>query len=395
MLVVSASFAVVLVGAFAILVLAIGAQRSAGRTALRAQEAIAAGRALEATTLNLDNGVRGYVITGRRGSLAPYDAARRAYPGRLAALRRLLSGSRDEAHHLGRIGAGIQDYVDLWGRPLIALADDNLEVARSVIRNTIGRERIDALRREFAGLFDRERAIARARQASAEHRSRFSLILGGAGIVLALVLGIGLALYLRSAVVRPVGALATATEAVRGGDLTTRVSVDRGDEIGTLERGFNAMTAALESRTAELERSNRDLQDFAAVASHDLQGPLVTISKLALLLTHEAGKDGREAELAHHIATSTTRLNDLVVDLLAYAKVGQGELRGSVVSLDDVVHDAVDNLDGQIAAAGARVTAEPLPHVQGDPRRLCQLMQNLVGNAVKFANGRRPEVRIS
>src|SRR4051812_5757025 len=111
MLVVSASFAVVLVGAFVILVLAIDAQRAAGRTALRAQEAIAAGRALEATALSLDNGVRGYVITGRRGSLAPYDAARRAYPRRLAALRGLLSGSRDEARHLQRIGVGIKDYV--------------------------------------------------------------------------------------------------------------------------------------------------------------------------------------------------------------------------------------------------------------------------------------------
>jgi signal transduction histidine kinase len=395
MLVVSASFAVVLVGAFAILVLAIGAQRSAGRTALRAQEAIAAGRALEATTLNLDNGVRGYVITGRRGSLAPYEAARRAYPGRLAALRRVLSGSTDEASHLSRIAEGIQDYIDLWGRPLIAVANENPEVARSVIRNTIGRERIDALRREYAGLFDRERAIARARQQRAEHRSNVSLVLGGLGVVLALVLGIGLALYLRRAVVRPVEALATATEAVAGGDLTTRVPVERGDEIGTLERGFNAMTASLEERNAELERSNRDLQDFAAIASHDLQGPLVTISKLSELLAREGVEPARRDEIAQHIASSTARLNDLVADLLAYAKVGQGELRRRRVALDDVVRDALDHLEAPIAAAGAHVTAEPLPAVEGDSRRLCQLLQNLIGNAVKFANGGRAEVRIS
>ena len=395
MLVVSASFAVVLVGAFAVLVLAIDAQRSAGRTALRAQEAIAAGRALEATALNLDNGVRGYVITGRRGSLAPYETAQRAYPQRLAALREVLSGSADEARHLSRIAAGIQDYIELWGRPLIAVANDNLEVARSVIRNTIGRERIDALRREFEGLFDRERAIARARQDRAEHQSQLSLILGGLGVVLALALGVGLALYLRRAVVQPVAALATATEAVGGGDLTTRVPVERGDEIGTLERGFNAMTASLEERNAELERSNRDLQDFAAVASHDLQGPLVTISKLAELLAREGIEPQRRDEISRHIATSTTRLNDLVADLLAYAKVGQGELRRRRVALDEVVRDAIDHLEAPIAAAGAHVITHPLPAVEGDSRRLCQLLQNLIANAVKFANGRRPEVRIT
>jgi signal transduction histidine kinase len=395
MLVVSATVAVAVVGAFIVLVLAIGAQRSAGRTALRAQEAIAAGRALEATSLSLDNGVRGYVITGRRGSLAPYLGATRALPARLEALRGVLSGSPQERRLFRGIDVGIHDYIAFWGRPLILIARERLETARSVIRNTIGRERIDALRRDFAGLFVTERDIARERQQRAERRSRLSLILGGAGMVLALALGAGLALYLRRSVVRPLGTLATATEAVAGGDLGTRVPVERDDEIGTLERGFNAMTAALQTRTAELERSNRDLQDFAAVASHDLQGPLVTISKLALLLAREAGGDGREAELAHHIATSTTRLNDLVVDLLAYAKVGQGELRGRAVALDEVVHDAIENLDGQIVAAGAQVTTEPLPSVQGDPRRLCQLVQNLVGNAVKFANGRRPVVRIS
>ena len=395
MLVASASFAIAVVGAFIVLVLAIGAQRSAGRTALRAQEAIAAGRTLEATSLSLDNGVRGYVITGRRGSLAPYSSALRVLPGRVRAVREVLSGSPEERRLLGRIDVGIHDYIAFWGRPLILIARERPETARSVIRNTIGRERIDALRHEFESLFVLERRIARVRQQRAAHRATISLVLGGAGMVLALALGAGLALYLRRSVVRPLGRLATATETVAGGDLSTRVPVERDDEIGTLERGFNAMTAALQTRTAELERSNRDLQDFAAVASHDLQGPLVTISKLALLLCREAGEDVRDAEIARHIASSTTRLNDLVVDLLAYAKVGQGELRRSTVALDEVVGEALDNLDGQISAAGAHVTAEALPRVQGDPRRLCQLIQNLVGNAVKFTNGRPPEVRIT
>src|SRR4051812_41744749 len=102
MLVLSASFAVVVVGAFLVLVLAIGAQRSAGRTALRAEEAIAAGRALETTALTLDNGVRGYVITGRKRSLAPYSSASRALPARLTALRRVLSGSGGQRRPLGR-----------------------------------------------------------------------------------------------------------------------------------------------------------------------------------------------------------------------------------------------------------------------------------------------------
>src|SRR3954468_1463704 len=368
--------------------LAIDRQRSAGRTALRAEKAIATGQALETEVVNLDNGVRAYVITGRRKSLAPFDTSRREYPGRLAALRRLASGSTEERRLLDRIDGQIQDYIGLWGLPLIEVAQERLETARSVMRNTIGRERIDDLRREFTGLFATERQIAAARQDRAESGSHRALVLGGAGIALVLAVGLGLWLYLRRSVVQPVTELAEATEKVAAGELSTRVAVEREDEIGTLGHNFNAMTA-------ELERSYRDLQDFASVASHDLQGPLVTISKLADLLAAKAAPHPDEVEIARHISESTSRLNDLVNDLLAYARIGQGELRQQQVALDDVVRQALDNLEGPINEAGAQVTVDPLPAVVGDPARLCQLVQNLVANAVKFANGGQAVVRIS
>jgi signal transduction histidine kinase len=175
---------------------------------------------------------------------------------------------------------------------------------------------------------------------------------------------------------------------VAAGDLETRVDVSRRDEIGTLEHAFNTMTA-------ELERSNRDLQDFAAVASHDLRGPLITISKLAELLSRKAVNDPQEREIAHHIAGSTSRLHDLVNDLLAYSRVGQGAVRAQAVALDEVVQQALDNLSGPITDAGAKVVVDPLPVVQGDPARLCQLVQNLVSNAVKFADEGGAVVRIN
>jgi signal transduction histidine kinase len=387
MLALSAAFAVVLVAAFVVLIQAISNQRSAGRTALRAEQAIATGRALETAAVNLDNGVRAFVISGRPASLAPFESARRVYPARLAALGRLVSESPQERRILASIDAQIRDYVDLWGLPLIALARDRQQTARSQMSNRTGRDRIDMLRSEFGALFDTERQIAASRQARAEGRSDTAMILGGAGIVLVLAVSLGLWLYLRRSVVRPVTHLADATQAVAGGELGTRVAVQRKDEIGTLGHGFNAMTA-------ELERSNRDLQDFAAVASHDLRGPLITISKLAELLSRKV-QDRQEMEIAHHISASTSHLHALVNDLLAYSRVGQGALLARTVLLDDVVRQALDNLSGPIADAGARVTVAPLPTVTGDPGRLCQLVQNLVANAVKFSDGDGAVVEIT
>jgi signal transduction histidine kinase len=392
MLLLSTAFAVVLVTSFAVMMLALDAEDESDRAVVRSEQAIAAGRALETSIVNMENGLRGYIATGRRDNLRTFGGARRGYPTQLAALQRIVS--EEQRPVVSDIAGQIEDYVTLWALPLIALTDDRLEAARSQMRNTTGRERIDGLRRSFGSLFARERAVAKERQSTADDRSAVAFVLGFGGIALVLGLVVAVMLHLRRTVVRPVGELAEATQRVAAGDLTTRVPAHGFDEVGTLARGFNAMTESLERQTAELERSNRDLQDFAAVASHDLQGPLVTITRLADLLADRLGGESKEAELARHISTSADRLHHLVRDLLAYSKVGQGTIEHEPVDLDDVLRQALDNLAGPIEDAGAKVVIQPLPTVEGDERRLCQVMQNLVSNAVKFSNGESPTVRI-
>src|SRR5205085_3677354 len=112
------------------------------------------------------------------------------------------------------------------------------ETARSQMANSTGRDRIDILRQQFSLLFATERDTASSRQRAAEGRSDTAMVLGGAGIALVLAVSLGLWLYLRRSVVHPVTELADATEKVAAGDLTTRVDVDRADEIGTLGHAF-------------------------------------------------------------------------------------------------------------------------------------------------------------
>src|SRR3954453_5148952 len=393
MLLFSAAAAVLLAAAFVVLIVATRTARDAGREALRSQKAITAGEVLEKSVLNLDNGLRAYIINGRRRSLAPYAAARRAWPEQLVALRGLSGDDPSGGAALGRSGGEIQHYMDLWAEPLIAVAKDRPDVARSIIGNVTGRERIDGIRAQFATLFSRERAIAAGRQANAEDRADTAVRLGVVGIVVLLVLTIALAIYVRRSVIRPIQRVAGAAERVAAGDLRTRVPEDRDDELGTLARDFNLMTASLQERTAELERSNRDLEDFASVASHDLQGPLVAISMLAETVRRRVG--GQEAELVEHIQSATDRLRVLVRDLLAYSKLGRTPPDPREIDLDDVFGTVLESLAGPIQEADAEIEIDSeLPTVRGDMGRLCQVMQNLVGNALKFGDGSRPRVVI-
>jgi signal transduction histidine kinase len=394
-LLVSALLGALLSASFVLLVVAVNDQRDAGRLALSSQQAITAGAQLETSVNSLETGLRGFVASGKPESLAPYNAGRRIYPGQLRHLRGMVGNDPIEIGQVKRISDAIGDYISFWALPLLAIARDRPDAARAIIVNRNGRQRIAQIRNSFNALYARERSVAHQRERRAEHRTKLGRTLGIGGAILALGLSAIVALALRRFILRPVEDVTRATEAVAGGDLTVRVRSPRQDELGRLGRAFNAMTEQLQGRTADLQRSNRDLEDYAAVASHDLQGPLATIGMHAELLQRRLGTEKeQEAMLAERIVTSSRSMTALVRGLLAYSRAGNAKPRYERVALDDVVTRAIDNLAAPIAEADANVGSEPLPDVMGDGSMLAQVFQNLIGNAVKFSDGSRPVVRV-
>lgn len=152
----------------------------------------------------------------------------------------------------------------------------------------------------------------------------------------------------------------------------------------------------LRNRAEELARSNRELEQFAYVASHDLQEPLRTVSGFAELLAKRYQNQlGEEAdEYIGFITAGTRRMKSLIEDLLRYSRVSRERTELSQVDLNTVLQTALANLQAAISSSGARIDAGPLPSVRADRQQLVQLFQNLVGNAIKFRSEATPEVRI-
>ena len=147
----------------------------------------------------------------------------------------------------------------------------------------------------------------------------------------------------------------------------------------------------------ELARSNAELQEFAYVASHDLQEPLRVISGFVQLLSDRYGDqlDDTAEEFIGYVVDGTERMKVLINDLLEYSRVGtQGRPLEPVESASALEH-AMSNLRVAISEAEARVTHDRLPRVQGDVNQLSQLFQNLISNAMKFRSEERPEIHIS
>ncbi len=154
---------------------------------------------------------------------------------------------------------------------------------------------------------------------------------------------------------------------------------------------------ALEKSAAELARSNRDLEQFAYAVGHDLQEPLRMVSGFVRLL-HKRYKGRLDAKADEYISLATEgteRMHRMIVDLLAYSRVGSGGRQPSPVDLASIVENARENLRPIIAETGAVISVESLPSVTVDASQMMQIFQNLIGNALKFrAKERRPEVRI-
>ncbi|MDJ0701754.1 MAG: ATP-binding protein [Leptolyngbyaceae cyanobacterium MO_188.B28] len=154
---------------------------------------------------------------------------------------------------------------------------------------------------------------------------------------------------------------------------------------------------ALVERTRELERSNADLEQFAYVASHDLQEPLRAVTSYAQLLSRRyAGKlDAKANKYIGYIVDGGNRMQQLIQDLLNYSRVGTRGKAFQSVQVDKAISQALTNLAISIRQSGARVTVDSLPTVMADESQLSQLLQNLIGNAIKFRGEDCPQIYIS
>ena len=173
------------------------------------------------------------------------------------------------------------------------------------------------------------------------------------------------------------------------------------DEVGKVARWFGTSTEIQAQKVAEtgLRLANEDLESFAFAAAHDLQEPLrtITIHSQMLLRKLTPGLDATSRELLEDTIAAGKRTTMLLRDLLAYAELGSRDDLKEVeaVSLDDALAVGLGNLKTAIAESGARIQSDPLPVIHGRKAHAGLLFQNLIGNAIKYSGGERPEVHIT
>lgn len=162
-------------------------------------------------------------------------------------------------------------------------------------------------------------------------------------------------------------------------------------QLDETNKALWALYKELDDKNAALEQSNTELDQFAMIAGHDLQEPLRKIVAFGERLADECGAelDDRGRDYVARMQNSATRMTELITDLLRYARVTSQARPFEPTDLNVVVADAVSDLEDRITRENGRVVTGDLPTIEADPTQIRQLIQNLVGNGLKF---HRPDI---
>jgi signal transduction histidine kinase len=366
---------------------------------------------LYASLLNQETGLRGYLLSADKSFLAPYSMGMTDQRRQVALLRPLLAGAPADqarlAQVLNEVAAWRSSYVDVvmakvasTGKPYVS--------ATSI---ATGKMDFDKIRAPLAAM--QASLTAQAHTDSAQLKQSATVLDDvGAGVAAALLLIVlGVAGGMLAAVIRPVAQLADEVRRVSSGDFDHEVARSGPREVQELAVDVNRMrerilrelsavrvaNARLENRAIELERSNAELEQFAYVASHDLQEPLRKVASFCQLLQRRyVGQlDQRADQYIEFAVDGAKRMQALIDDLLAFSRVGRTDRDPVLVSCASALSQARVNLAAQIRQANATIETTELPSVRAEFSLITSLFQNLVGNGIKFRSEKPPVVRIA
>jgi hypothetical protein len=394
-----ALFVVFIVAGAALVLVLRQADRALSEQTQRTFPARVAASELLTSLVDQETGLRGYALTGDERFLGPY---RQGLVDEQDARERLdLYVRADDPARLSllTVDAAITAWRDQYASLRIAGAN------RSDTDSTIqfGRELFERVRVTNTTLDERLTAQVRTAQDQADRDRRLVLVVLALMAIAMVVAVVGLQRALQRSVLRPMIRLAEQVDAVSSGAHGTTIQPEGPPDLRAVGAGVESMRLelvgalaeveeqrrGLERRATELARSNADLEQFAYVASHDLQEPLRKVASFCQLLQQRYGGqlDDRADQYIAFAVDGAKRMQLLINDLLTFSRVGRTSAGFVPLDLSTVIAKAWDGVEARAVEAGGHLDVDlgdASSHVLGDPSLLQLLLGNLFGNALKY-----------
>ncbi len=337
-------------------------------------------RDVSANLTEAESGQRGYIVTGEASYAEPYRAAATSLRGHLDKIRNLVSDNPPQEERAKLLDQKCSARFQTLGLGIAAREANGFEGGRNFILSGQGKQEMEEVRAQIAEMVSVEFGLLATREA----QSRASYSNAILTVITSGLLGLTL--------VGTAYAMAAREVATRHSSAESLLRANQ-----ELEGRVQERTAELEGTNESLQRSNRELEQFASVASHDLQEPLRKIQafgdRLQTKCAAELGDNGRE--YLARMQASATRMRSLIDALLSFSRVTTKAQPFVPVNLDMTAQDVVSDLEDRVLRTGGRIEVGPLPTIDADPLQMRQLFQNLIANGLKFHQpGNAPVVQV-
>ncbi|MFD6800701.1 ATP-binding protein [Streptomyces cyaneofuscatus] len=366
---------------------------------------------LETALVNQETGIRGYGLTGIPDFLAPYRQGLADQKAHARSLEELLHGDRARLDDLKAVREAVDSWQEKIARP-IATAPPGSPPSLAAEQVAGGKAAFDDIRAALES--QQERLRADRVQARADLQSTVTLRNWVFGTIALLIIALAALVFegLRRGINRPLERLGTDARTIAAGDFDHPITPTGPADLRRLSGEIDFMRRRLvrelafteearlrlDAQAADLQRSNAELEQFAYVASHDLQEPLRKVSSFTQLLRRRYGGqlDERADQYIDFAVDGANRMQTLISDLLNFSRVGRVHNAHQSIDLDTVLEETLASLSVAVEETGATITHDPLPDLVADPSQMVMLWQNLIGNAVKFRRpGETPRIHIT
>jgi signal transduction histidine kinase len=334
------------------------AAREAERSVQHSQDVEDAIQRFLSALQDVETAYRGFAITIDDAVLEPLATGRATAAVQLQRLQALFvddPGAQEQLRHLRELMQKELAYAD----EIVTLRRENaFDAVQTKIRQGEGTRLMDEIRANTTAMSQFETSILRARKNAAARQSRIATYASAAAVIVLLFALVTFLFGIR----QQTAARAAITESLRHSEANLREVLQ------------------------QIERSNRDLQDFAMVASHDLQEPLRKIQMFGDRMRDEysAVLPPQGIDYLRRMQNAADRGQMLIQGLLAYSRVTTKAQPPVPVALGEIAHEVVSDLEARLAQTNGRVEIGALPTIEADPLQMRQLLQNLIGNALKF-----------
>jgi signal transduction histidine kinase len=319
-------------------------------------------RLLFSLTRDAESGQRGYIITGEDSYLAPYHNALQAIDATFERISKLLEDNQEQQERLASLKNLVDVRVHTLSEGVAAHERDGFEGGQAHVQRGLGQSQAMEIRDAITKLMVEEQRLLDDRTTA----SRTIYGTAHATNIATTVVGLVLVGAVFAYALRELG--------------------ERARREQELEQRVQERTVALNEANAALKISNRELEQFASVASHDLQEPLRKIEAFGdrLKSRSEESLDEQGQDYLERMLTSASRMRRLINDLLTFSRVATKGQPAESVSLKSIASEVASDLEGRVEQGGGRIEIGELPTIEADPLQVRQLLQNLIGNGLKF-----------